>query len=852
MLKLITFGGLAVEDDSAPVSGAAMQRSRLALLAVLAAAGAKGCRRDKLIAYLWTDTDPERARHALKQAVYALRRDLHSEVIVNSGADDLRLNADVITSDVAEFRDALARAAPNDAVAAYRGRFLDGVNVRDAPEFERWASAERDALERDYCRALQQVATAATARGDHDAAVTAWRRATTVDPLSATTAIELMRALVASGDTAAALQHARIYETLVRHELGAPADPAVMALAAELRKAPGTIDRPAPRQAHVAQTDPDTTVAPVSLPPVVHTMPVETVSSATPADDPRLVSRGRPRRSWLPALAVIGAGVMVASALVARSTGRDDVRPIPRRVLVMPFTNHTGSESLASLSTMSADWITQGIEETGLVEIVDPHTVAAATTHGSARDDRAIARAAGAGTIVSGSYYALGDSVELRANVVDVGSNIILRVVAPVRAPGSHVEDGVDVLRQRVMTAFATLFDQRFGKWAVPSGQPPLYEAYRDYVDGMDAFNRMAFDDALAEFLQAHDRDTTFVLPLGWAARIYLDRNDLRHADSLARIAARSRSRLAPFERHGLDWLQANVAGDLNGALRAARIMAEIAPGTDWADYVWANQALTVNRPHEALRALARVDADQGVIRPSYPYWNAITAAYHFIGDHDSEARRAMQAQHELPGGISTLLYEVRAFAAAGDVVRLRAVLAQSEQMPRDAMTDPDDVALVAAEELGAHGQTNERDRILSTLLSSPGHSRAVRARALYLAHRWDEAARQYQALVESDSSNVDYLGQLGVAQAGRGDSLAAAAIASRLEQWERRPYTVGRATYWRACIASESGQDAEAVRLLALAFTQGQEMTLQLHSEPAIARLASFGPFRALIAPKG
>lgn len=858
MLKLITFGGLAVEDDSAAVSGAGMQRSRLALLALLAAAGAQGCRRDKLIGYLWMDTDPERARHALKQAVYSLRRDLHSEVIVSSGADDLRLNGEVITSDVAQFRDALARGAPDDAVALYRGRFLDGVNVRDAPEFERWASVERGTLERDYCRALQQIATSATARGDHDAAVTAWRKAATVDPLSSTTTVELMRALAASGNSAAALQHARIYEALMRQELDAPADPAVLALVTELRRSPSeTIARPAAPQIGIDRSASGAAVAPASVPPspsqatAAEMASLETPTHAAPAP----TRSWRRHRSLVPALAAVTVGAIVVSALVARSKRDDAVHPAQRRVLVMPFTNHSGRESLASLSTMSADWITQGIEETGLVEIVDPHTVAVATARTpapDAGDARAIAQATGAGTIVSGSYYVLGDSVELRASVVDVGSNTVVRVVAPVRAPVVRVEDGVDVLRQRVMTAFATLFDQRFGRWAVPSEQPPLYEAYRDYMDGMDAYNRTAFDDALASFLEAHDRDTTFVLPLGWAARIYLDRNDVRHADSLARVAARYRSRLAPFERHGLDWLQANIAGDRSGALRAARMMAEVAPGTDWANYVWANQALTVNRPREALRALARVDADQGLIRPSYPYWNAITAAYHFIGDHESESRVAAQARHELPDGVATLLYEVRALAAAGDTVRLRAVLAQRERMPHDATTDPDEVILVAAEELGAHGHPDERDRILATILSSPGHSRATRARALYLARRWDEAARQYQALAESDSGNVDYLGQLGVAQAGRGDSVAAAAIASRLEQWEHRPYTSGRATYWRACIASESGRDSEAVRLLALAFAHGQEMTLQLHSEPAVARLAPFPPFRALIAPKG
>src|SRR5574341_200438 len=57
MLYLRTFGGLSVETDGAPATGAARQRKTLAVLALLAAAGRRGMSRDKLLAYLWPDSD---------------------------------------------------------------------------------------------------------------------------------------------------------------------------------------------------------------------------------------------------------------------------------------------------------------------------------------------------------------------------------------------------------------------------------------------------------------------------------------------------------------------------------------------------------------------------------------------------------------------------------------------------------------------------------------------------------------------------------------------------------------------------------------------------------------------------
>ena len=108
MLRLLTLGGLSLCDDGTPVTGAASQRSRLALLAVLATAGPAGVTRDKLLALLWPESDDERARHALKQAVYALRRDLGTENAI-VGTATLSLDASVVTSDIREFDDAIVR-----------------------------------------------------------------------------------------------------------------------------------------------------------------------------------------------------------------------------------------------------------------------------------------------------------------------------------------------------------------------------------------------------------------------------------------------------------------------------------------------------------------------------------------------------------------------------------------------------------------------------------------------------------------------------------------------------------------------------------------------------------------------
>ena len=200
MLRLETLGALALTNGPAAV--VTTQRRRLALLALLAVAGERGLTRDKLVAYLWPDSPADNARHGLEQLLYGLRRQLGDSVLL--GPDPLRLNPEIITSDVAQFGQAIARGAPAEAVGLYRGPFLDGFYLSDAAEFERWAGEERSHLAGKYAWAVEGLADAARNRGDYIVEVGWRRRLVAIDPLNGGAALRLMRALTSAGDGAGA------------------------------------------------------------------------------------------------------------------------------------------------------------------------------------------------------------------------------------------------------------------------------------------------------------------------------------------------------------------------------------------------------------------------------------------------------------------------------------------------------------------------------------------------------------------------------------------------------------------------------------------------------------------------
>jgi DNA-binding SARP family transcriptional activator len=226
MLRLTALGGLTLLQDGQPHQGPASQRRRLALLARIATTGKRGVTRDLLVATLWPGGAPEQARHALEQALSAIRRALNVEALF-VGTGTLQLNPTIFSCDVAEFEDAVAQHAAYRAVALYQGPFLDGFSIDGAPAYDRWIDEERARLQREYEKALEVLAEAAADRNEHTVAVQWRRKLASVEPLSSRFAVGLIEAMIAAGDQAGALRSALVHEELVRQELDSEADPEV-------------------------------------------------------------------------------------------------------------------------------------------------------------------------------------------------------------------------------------------------------------------------------------------------------------------------------------------------------------------------------------------------------------------------------------------------------------------------------------------------------------------------------------------------------------------------------------------------------------------------------------------------
>jgi DNA-binding SARP family transcriptional activator len=158
--------------------------------------------RDAVATLLWPDAPTDRARHSLRQALVQLRKLLGDDVL--APGEPLRLRPGVVATDLAKLETALESGDLDRAIELWRGTFLVGLSLPDAPAWSRWVEETRSALEHRFASALVEGARRSRVAGEPRRAVGYLRRAVDVQPQHAPAWAELIETLLDGADSAAA------------------------------------------------------------------------------------------------------------------------------------------------------------------------------------------------------------------------------------------------------------------------------------------------------------------------------------------------------------------------------------------------------------------------------------------------------------------------------------------------------------------------------------------------------------------------------------------------------------------------------------------------------------------------
>jgi serine/threonine-protein kinase len=564
----------------------------------------------------------------------------------------------------------------------------------------------------------------------------------------------------------------------------------------------------------------------------------------------------QPKRLIIPALAIVAVIIAAVVFWPKKASNLDS-----SLVAVAIFENKTGDPKLEPIGSRAAERIMQGLAQVGGFSVAPMPSAEALAAESKGKNKlRALAEAIKAGKIVHGDYFLQGDNLQFHAWVEDMAAKKNLLALEPASGPMADPDAALEPLRLKLMGALAGLFDPEMHAYLSFLKEPPNFEACREYIDGVRAFNRYEFQQATEHFLRAAERDPKLRLALMHAAVAYSNLGDDAKADELAQEVEKSRADLSSMERLMLDWLQARVRGDNETVLRIARQITSLAGSQLWI-YVNGQEANWNNYPREAVAVLSLYDPYFPTRKDWSPsYWGQLTTAHHMLGNYKRELKEALRGREQFPESLRLLANEVDALAALGRTRDLQTLFEESKTLPPMSGYSPGDIMLRAGRELRAHGFREDASRTSEQALewfeSRPEQEKASRmnrygrARTLYVLERWGEAKALFMGLHSDVPGYINYFGYLGAAAAHEGEKEEALQISKELEE-DKRPYLYGNPTYWRARTAAILGDKEAAVNLLRQATKEGYYYS-SIHPTEDFESLADYPPYIQLMKPKG
>jgi DNA-binding SARP family transcriptional activator/Tfp pilus assembly protein PilF/TolB-like protein len=582
MSQLLTLGRVRLIAAEGADKAAATQPKRMALLAYLALSSTGGsCRRDALLALFWPELGAEEGRRALRQSLYYLRRVLGQDVFLTEG-DEVRIRDGALGCDAVDFERMLDDEAPEQALAVYRGDFLDGFHVDDvAPEYEEWVERTRVRLRRRAATAAWASADASEAGGNTGRALELARRACELAPDQEGGWRRLMALHDRVGDRAGAL---RVYDELVarlERRFEARPAPETSALAeriagSEVRGGGGPVDGVTGRSATAAPMEER---APAGSQDSLATRPGGVQEPA----NPRIRESARFRRL---ALAGIASLLLVAGGTVAYLVRRD-ARAEPSllstgtlarkdRLLVADFANRGADSTLAAAVT---EVLRVDLSQSPFVTVLTPRQVRTTLVRmerepETAVDDsvaREVALRMGVKAFVSGSVARLAGAYTVTVQLVGARSGEVLAVYREQASDSTRLIDAVDraskKLRYRIGESLRALRDL-----------PPLstemtasLAALRKYTEGQQLTLAGKRTEAIQRYEEAIAIDSAFAGAWSAAAMVYESVGSIGQARMAAQQAIRHKDRLPFTDRSFLQASYAYSRGDYDTSIETYR-----------------------------------------------------------------------------------------------------------------------------------------------------------------------------------------------------------------------------------------------------------------------------------------
>ena len=528
------------------------------------------------------------------------------------------------------------------------------------------------------------------------------------------------------------------------------------------------------------------------------------------------------------------------------------------RLLIVPFENLTNDKRFENIGRIVADRLSLGISQRSAMDVVPSNTVLMAmreTNSVTAEQIERLSTATHASWVVSGSIVLRRDSLVMQSQVIDQRTGKGVVPPETMVGPASDPMIAADLLADRLLGALSS----REYPILSQSYRAPSYAAYTAFSDGFERF--AVFGDNLGSrpfFERAIALDTNYARAYQLLARQYMNAGEYAKAESLTTHMQHLPLGLNSTEQLQLDYMQAELKGDIAGMRGAQQHLVE-RDSSALALMLLGEASMSSMRIASAISALERSEPAFLLMggAATRGHNGLMTYAYHLNGKYDRELHAIEARVADYPDITDYRSIKLRALAGLKRSAPATALIDTMLQTRDDSTGALLGRIVSAAQEFRVHGDAATADRILKRerdwITAHPQSAPAVRrllaeGMVFYASGAFDSSAVRFRSAMR-DTTRIDAAGYYALSLLARGDKEQARAIADSLGSLKRR-WMFGENTFWRAAILGALGEKDAAVQLLKQSHLEGQQMQTW-HSATNLEALRGFAPFALLMQPQ-
>ena len=229
VLELRFLGGIDIFLDNKSLTALKSKKGK-ALLCYLAVTGVEHSR-STLSGLLWTDLSEENARANLRKMLSRIKPHLSSYLIITR--ETIAFNQEApYRLDVAEFEAGTTSGSEilrlQESISLYKGDFLEGFHLPDAPLFDEWAQSQRARQRGIALESLNTLVNHFIDSKKYAAGISYARQLLAIEPWHEEAHRNLMVILASSGQRGAALKQFEECRRILDEELGVEPSPSTV------------------------------------------------------------------------------------------------------------------------------------------------------------------------------------------------------------------------------------------------------------------------------------------------------------------------------------------------------------------------------------------------------------------------------------------------------------------------------------------------------------------------------------------------------------------------------------------------------------------------------------------------